>query len=107
MSLEQDKDLLNHFQLHEEECEEGFQEIDARKIPLVKLHVPNVPSKKRKISETEDDKVTIEEVTVEIHGEETGAPDPPATTPTPIPTMTPTVAAALTTMATPTPAYST
>ena len=41
--LEQDKDLLNHFQLHEEEREEGFQEIDARKIPLVKLHVPNVP----------------------------------------------------------------
>ena len=41
--LEQDKDLLNRFQLHEEEREEGFQEIDARKIPLVKLHVPNVP----------------------------------------------------------------
>ena len=105
--LEQDKDLLNRFQLHEEECEEGFQEIDARKIPLVKPHVPNVPSKRRKISEVEDEEVTIEEVTVEIHGEETGAPDPPATTPAPIPTMTPTVAAALTTVATPTPAHST
>ena len=76
--LEQDKDLLNRFQLHEEMCEEGFQEIDVRKIPPVKPHVPNVPSKKRKISEIEDDEVTIEEVTVEIHGEETGAPDPPA-----------------------------
>ena len=105
--LEQDKDLLNRFQLHEEEREEGFQEIDARKIPLVKPHVPNVPSKRRKISEIEDEEVTIEEVTVEIHGEETGAPDPPATTPAPIPTMTPTVAAALTTVATPTPAHST
>ena len=105
--MEQDKDLLNRFQLHEEECEEGFQEIDVRKIPLVKPHVPNVPSKRRKISEIEDEEVTIEEVTVEIHGEETGAPDPPATTPTPIPTTTPTVAAALTTVATPTPAHST
>ena len=105
--LEQDKDLLNRFQLHEEERKEGFQEIDARKIPLVKPHVPNVPSKRRKISEVEDDEVTIEEVTVEIHGEETGAPDPPATTPAPIPTMTPTVAAALTTVATPTPTHST
>ena len=105
--LEQDKDLLNRFQLHEEEREEGFQEIDARKIPLVEPHVPNVPSKRRKIREVEDEEVTIEEVTVEIHGEETGAPDPPATTPAPIPTTTPTVAAALTTMATPTPAHST
>ena len=101
--LEQDKDLLNRFQLHEEERKEGFQEIDAGKIPPVKPHVPNVPSKKRKISEIEDDEVTIEEVMVEIHGEETGAPDPPATTPAPIPTMMPTVAAALTTVATPTP----
>ena len=102
--LEHDKDLLNRFRLHEEEREEGFQEIDAGKIPLVKPHVPNVPSKKRKISEIEDDEVTIEDVTVEIHGEETGAPDPPATTPAPIPTTMPTVAAALTTVATPTPA---
>ena len=102
--LEHDKDLLNRFRLHEEECEEGFQEIDAGKIPLVKPHEPNVPSKKRKISEVEDEEVTIEQVTVEIHGEETGAPDLPATTPVPIPTTTPTVAAALTTVATPTPA---
>ena len=101
--LEHDKDLLNRFRLHEEEREESFQEIDAGKIPLVKPHVPNVPSKKRKISEIEDDEVTIEEVMVEIHGEETGAPDPPATTPAPMPTMMPTVAAALTTVATPTP----
>ena len=101
--LEHNKDLLNRFRLHEEERKEGFQEIDAGKIPLVKPHVPNVPSKKRKISEVEDEEVTIEQVTVEIQGEETGAPDPPATTPTPIPTMTPTVVAALTTVATPTP----
>ena len=101
--LEHDKDLLNRFHLHEEEHEEGFQEIDSGKIPRVKPHVPNVPSKKQKISEVEDEEVTIEEVTVEIHGEETGAPNPPATTPTPIPTTMPTVAAALTTVATPTP----
>ena len=101
--LEHDKDLLNRFRLHEEECKEGFQEIDARKIPLVKPHVTNVPSKKRKISDIEDEEVTIEDVTVEIHGEETGAPDPPATTPAPVPTTMPTVAAALTTVATPTP----
>ena len=102
--LEHDKALLNRFQVHEEECEEGFQEIDAGKIPLVKPHVPNVPSKKQKICEVEDEEVTIEQVMVEIHGEETGAPDPPATTPTPIPTTMPTDVAALTTVATPTPA---
>ena len=33
--LEHDKDLLNHFHLHEEQCEQGFQEMDSGRIPQI------------------------------------------------------------------------
>ena len=33
--LEHDKDLLNHFHLHEEQREQGFQEMDSGRIPQI------------------------------------------------------------------------
>ena len=33
--LQCDKDLLNRFRLHEEQCKQGFQEMDSSRIPPI------------------------------------------------------------------------
>ena len=101
--LEHDKDLLNRFRLHEEQHEQGFQQMDSGKIPQIRPQIISVenPSKKRKISQ-DPPEVVIEEgiieeqvLFVEVHGEfmeETPTPAP-TVAPASVPTTMPTVAA--------------
>ena len=101
--LEHDKDLLNRFRLHEEQHEQGFQQMDSGKIPQIRPQIISVenPSKKHKISQ-DPPEVVIEEgiieeqvLFVEVHGEfmeETPTPAP-TVAPASVPTTMPTVAA--------------
>ena len=47
--LEHDKDLLNRFCLHKEQCEQGFQEMDSSRIPQIRPQIPRIHQRSVKL----------------------------------------------------------